>query len=127
MVDLLPHTFAYLPPSAYATLERSCRSGREFVQRRRRAAAQRLGRWLLGRQLAPECHLIWHHTLVTKRTLIRSYMARYPEQHVEEQIQLFPRKLQRPELAQCGGGGGRRRLRRILQRCALLEIMYVGW
>ena len=121
----------YAPPTTYQALAASCWTACRWVRRRRTVAGRRLARWLRGRCLAPEEDDIWAYTQVTKRTLIRSYMARYPEQHLEAQIRYFPHKLQRPELMSCGdashGGGPRRRLRRILQRCAILEIMYVGW
>lgn len=116
------------PAASHPALARSCRAAAAFVAQRRRDAGRRLCRWLASRRLAPEGHPVWAHSRVTKKTLIRLYMARYPDDFVHSMLHLIPRKLGRPELARVGAHtAGRRRLRHMLGRCARLEIVYAGW
>ena len=118
----------YVPCDTYTALEQTCGAAARFVARRRRRAARTLARWLRRNQLPPVSHFLWDNTQVTKKTLIRHYMARYPDEHIDSMIALFPRKLRRPELARVGRGLARRRaFQLMLQSCATLEIMYVGW
>ena len=121
---LLPH----LCCADYPALSQACTQTRHFVQHRRRAAGRRLAAWWHGRRLSHPEHLVWTHAKATKRTLIRQYMARYPDEHVDGMIRMFPSKLQRPELAHLTQAySGRRRLLHLLKRCSPSEIMFVGW
>ena len=118
----------YAACSEYAALSATCALAARFVGTRRRDASRALVRWWRGHRLPPEDDPLWVNTQVTRKTLIRHYMARYPDRHLGAMLDLFPRKLRRPELGRVGRGlSRRRRLRHILLRCATLEIMYVGW
>ena len=118
----------YVPCTEHRLLARVCAQAAGFVARRRRDAGRRIGRWCARHQLAAPDHYVWCYTKLTKKTLIRSYLARYPRELVGACIQLFSTKLQRPELAAVAPGlSPRRRLREVLRRCAISEIRFVGW
>ena len=125
--ELLRHGIAFVPCTEYACLRQVCRESAAFVSLREKEAAQRLSRWWWTHRLAPIEDAAWTRNWCTKRALIRNYMARYPSEHVPQCVAAFCRILQRPDLRPPRTATGRRALRHVLERCAKVEIMYVGW
>lgn len=64
-----------------------------------------------------------------RKLLIRYYIANYPQEHLDDLIDLFPIKLMRPELdmSNVPKPRTRRHLRKLLYRCSSTEIFFVGW
>lgn len=64
-----------------------------------------------------------------KKKLIRYYIQKYPEEHLQEMIKLYPRKLKRSELSLSNPDQPktRRDLKNILEQCSVCEIFYTGW
>ena len=64
----------------------------------------------------------------TARVWRRVYAARYPDEHVQAMVDLIPRKLGRPDLAQPAEQAvPRRALRAQLARLSVSDMAYVGW
>ena len=125
--ELLRHGIAFVPCTEYARLRRVCRASAEYVARREKEAALRLSKWWWSHRLAPIDDDAWTRNWCTKRALIRNYMARYPDDYVPQCTAAFCRMLQRPDLSPPTDTTGRRALLHVLERCAKVEIMYVGW
>lgn len=91
------------------------------------AAACRLQGWYRQHALPPLAHSIYTHGGASLRLWRRTYLARYPAQHVRDLVTLIPRKLHRPELACTDGRCSRRTLAQQLARMSVGEIAAVGW
>lgn len=124
---LLEHGIAFVPYTDDAILRRVCKASAAYVARREKDAALCLSRWWWTHRLAPLEDDAWTRNWCTKRALIRNYMARYPHDHVSQCVASFSRVLNRPDLVPPHVLTGRRALRHVLERCAKIEIMYVGW
>ena len=127
LLDVFYTLLPYIPYTEHATLCGVFSGSEEYVSAVRTRAGRLLGRWWRRHHLAPVESTTWTHLLCTKRTLIRHYIARYPEEHMQSCIQAFIRLLQRPELAPPATLSSKRSLRYVLTRCSRMEIMYVGW
>ena len=83
-------------------------------------------------KLADNNHSIWtgeNNNSATKKTWIRHYLARYPEDCLEDLINLFPSKLGRSDLVDININKlyTRRHLKKILEKCTTRDIFFVGW
>ena len=94
-------------------------------------ASKVIGKFLISKQLPVEYFLNvpMNYIYRNHKLLVRYYIATYPEEHIDSMIDLFPRKLDRPELSMPNilRPRSRRFFKKVLDRCSTTEIMYVGW
>ena len=101
-------------------------ASRAYVAEKRDNAALILQRWLVAHQLPPEEHPIYTRSLPSHRILVRTYMARYPREHIRSMIHIIPHKLRRLDLVREGPWTART-LRSQLQAMSPRDIFFVGW
>lgn len=92
-------------------------------------AARRVQAWYRQSRLPPPTHAIYTRGCPALWLWRRTYLARYPDEHVCALVDLIPRKLKRVELAACDGGGlpPRRVLQQQLACMSAGDLACVGW